>query len=209
MIVTFKNIEKSFHYIRWVTVAVVLGMAQVCSTAVYFSFRMVRESQMKTYVIADGKVLEALGSSREDNLPAEAKDQVYRFHEDFFTLSPDQASIKEQVNKALSLADASANQVYERYEEKGFYTNLIEGNVTVDIHADSVSIDLTKYPYPFRYYGTLTITRLSSITTRRMWTSGTLRIIPRSGPNSHGLLIEHFEVSDDHDIRTVPRNTNN
>lgn len=205
---TFQNIEKSFHYIRWVTVAVVLGMAQVCTTVVFFSFRMVRESQNKVYVIANGKAFEALGSSREDNLQAEAKDQVCRFHEVFFTLSPNQASIDEHVNQGLGMADVTANQVYKMYEEKGFYRNLIEGNVTVENHTDSVFIDMTKYPYPFRYYGTLTITRLSSVTTRRIWTSGTLRVIPRSEANSHGLLIEHFAIVDDSDIRTQPRNPN-
>ncbi len=204
----FFSIEKSFRLIRWVALAVILCITQVSVTAIYFCMRMVREDQRKVYVISDGKVWEALSADRGDNIIAEARDQVFSFHEAFFTLSPDPHLIDEHVNKAFGLSDGSAHEVYQKLAEDGYYRRIISENISQVVHSDSVWIDTRTYPYHFKYFGTLTITRISSTTTRRCWTEGYLRVLSRSENNSHGMLIERWTILDNSDISTVPRGIN-
>jgi conjugative transposon TraK protein len=203
-----QQIEKAFHFIRWVAVTTILGMGLLSATTVYCCLRMVRESQRMAYVLSDGQVFVALGSLRGDNILAEARDQIITFHEAFYTLSPDHKLIDEHLNKAFNLSDGSAHDEYQKLLEKDFYSNIVSNNVTQEVHTDSVWIDTASYPYHFKYFGTLTITRSSSITTRKCWTEGYLRAVPRSENNAHGLLIEKWNVYNNTDISTVPRNIN-
>ena len=60
---------------------------------------------------------------------AEAREHVRRFHELFFTLSPEKSAIEHNVKRALLLADKSAYNYYQDFAEKGFYNRLIAGNI--------------------------------------------------------------------------------
>lgn len=50
----------------------------------------------------------ALSQDLSQNRPVEAREHVRRFHELFFTLSPDKDAIESNVKRALYLADGSA-----------------------------------------------------------------------------------------------------
>lgn len=65
--------------------------------------------------IAHGRTL--AGSLQ--NRPVEAREHVRRFHELFFTLSPDKAAIESNLNRALLMADRSALSYYKALSEKG------------------------------------------------------------------------------------------
>ena len=52
-----------------------------------------------------------------------------RFHELFFTLSPEKSAIEHNVKRALLLADRSAYNYYADFAEKGFYNRIIAGNI--------------------------------------------------------------------------------
>ena len=71
----------------------------------------------------------ALSQDLSQNRPAEAREHVRRFHELFFTLSPEKSAIEHNVKRALLLADKSAYNYYQDFAEKGFYNRLIAGNI--------------------------------------------------------------------------------
>ncbi len=200
-----KNIDTAFRYVRGFTMLVITGCVLISGFTIYKSMGLVSQMQQRIYILANGKALEAYASERKDNVPVEAKDHVRTFHWHFFTLDPDDKVIKVNVTKALYLADESAKKTYDNLKENGFYSGLISGNISQTIRIDSVMVDINTYPYPFRCYGTQSIVRPTSVTTRSLITEGTLRNVSRSDNNPHGFLIERWSTIENRDLKTENR----
>ena len=200
-----KGIERSFQYIRMITVVVVVGCFLFSGFIVVVSGRAVVRAQEKIYVLAAGKALEAVAADRKENIPAEARDHVRSFHQYFFSLDPDEKVIRANLSRALCLADASALRVSDDLKENGFYSGIVAGNISQEISVDSVSLDTDKYPFYFRCYATERIIRRKSIVTRNLLTEGWLRNVARSDNNPHGFQIERWKVIDNHDIKSEER----
>jgi conjugative transposon TraK protein len=200
-----KNIDTAFRHVRTFTMVVIVASALLSGFALYKSFGLVAEMQEKVYVLANGKALEAFASDRKDNIAVEARDHVKTFHRLFFTLDPDEQVIKENVTKALYLADESAKRVYDDLKEKGYYGNIISGNISQTIEVDSVTIELDDYPYRFRCYATQKIIRATTIAKRSLTTEGGLRNVSRSDNNPHGFLIERWNTIENRDLNTENR----
>ena len=156
-------------------------------------------------MLANDKALEAYASTRKENIPVEARDHVKTFHQAFFSLEPDEKVIRENINRALYLADFSAKREYDNLLEKGYYTQIIAGNVSQNIRVDSVKVDLREYPYPFRCHATQQLVRATSTVTRSLITQGQLRTISRSDHNPHGFLIEQWRILENKDIHVRNR----
>jgi hypothetical protein len=73
------------------------------------------------------------------------------------------------------------------------------------VDADSIAVDVSNYPYYFKYYGKQRITRTTAIVVRSLITEGYLRSVGRSDNNSHGFLIERWAVLENKDISSVKR----
>lgn len=200
-----KNIDTAFRYVRSFTMLVVAGSVATCCFALYKSYGLVSKMQDKVYILANGKVLEALAAERKDNIPVEARDHVKTFHWFFFTLDPDDKVIRTNLTKALYLADQSAKREYDNLKENGYYSGIISGNISQTIKVDSVRIDTNEYPYLFRCYATQNIVRTTSIVYRSLITEGALRNVSRSDNNPHGFLIERWNILENKDIKTVNR----
>lgn len=200
------NIDTAFRHVRTFTLVVVLASAAICAFAIYKSFATVNRLQDKIYVLANGKAIEAYASDRRDNIQVEGRDHVRNFHHYFFTLDPDEKVIRQNVAKALYLADNSAKSVYDDLKESGYYSGIISGNISQEIMIDSIRMDITEYPYHFRCYATQEIIRPTSIVTRALVTEGALRNVSRSDNNPHGFLIERWRTIDNRDLRTENRN---
>jgi conjugative transposon TraK protein len=113
--------------------------------------------------------------------------------------------INNHINKSLYLADGSAKQQYDNLKENGYYTNLISGNISQEMQADSVIINTNHYPYYFRYKGVQRIIRPTTIVTRSLVTEGYLRNVSRSDNNAHGFLIERWKTLENADINIENR----
>ena len=205
MFTQMKNIDTAFRLIRNFSLVVVICSLMTCAFAIYISFGLVSDMQSKVYILANGKVLEAYGADRRDNIPVEAKDHVKTFHHLFFTLDPDEKVIQINITKALNLADASAKRAYDNLKENGYYNNVIAANISQGITVDSVSVDINSYPYKFRCYATQSITRSTSTTTRSLVTDGFLRNVSRSDNNPHGFLIERWTTIENKDLKIENR----
>lgn len=200
-----KNIDTAFRQSRLLALAVLTGSIILCCFTVYHSHQMVSRIQAKIYILANGKALEAYAEERRDNVPVEARDHVKTFHRLFFSLSPDDKLIRENIGKSLYLADASAKQEFDNLTEKGFYTSIVSGNISQQITVDSVQVNIDRYPYYFRCQATQYITRTTSTVSRSLVTEGYLRSVPRSDNNPHGFLIEHWRTIDNRDIKIENR----
>lgn len=147
----------------------------------------------------------ALSQDLSQNRPAEAREHVRRFHELFFSLSPQKDAIGHNINRALQLADKSAYHYYVDFAEKGYYNRLISGNINQVVHVDSVVCDFAVYPYKATTYARQMIIRESNVTERSLVTSCSLQNTGRSDDNPNGFIIEQFTILENKDIRSAER----
>lgn len=200
-----KNIDTAFRHVRTFSIAFLTGCILISVMIAYKSFQLSAQSQQRIYILANGKALEAYSADRKDNVPVEARDHVKMFHHYFFTMDPDEKVIQSNIARALYLADVTAKQQYDNLKENGYYTNLVSGNVSQEMEADSIIISTESYPYYFRYKGVQKIIRPTTIVTRSLVTEGYLRNVSRSDHNPHGFLIERWRTLENNDINIQNR----
>lgn len=137
---SLKNIETSFRQLRLFGIVYLC----VCTLLVFFSvwkaYTFAEAQREKIYVLDEGKSLMlALSQDLEQNRPVEAREHVRRFHELFFTLSPDKSAIEGNIQRAMFLSDRSAYAHYVDLAEQGYYNRIISGNMSQRIGIDSVT----------------------------------------------------------------------
>ena len=158
---SLKNIETSFRQLRLFGIVYLC----VCTLLVFFSvwkaYTFAEAQREKIYVLDEGKSLMlALSQDLEQNRPVEAREHVRRFHELFFTLSPDKSAIEGNIQRAMFLSDRSAYAHYVDLAEQGYYNRIISGNMSQRIGIDSVRCDFNTYPYEVVTYAKLSIIRI-------------------------------------------------
>jgi len=201
-----KNIESSFKMIRLFAIIFVCCCTIITVYTVWGSYNYAEAQRQKIYVLDQGKsLILALSQDLAQNRPVEAKDHIRRFHELFFTLSPDKDAIEHNINRALYLSDKSAFSIYKDLVESGYFNRIISGNVTQRIWVDSISCDFNNYPYGTTVYARQHIIRETTVTERRLVTSCRLRNTSRSDNNPHGFIIENFNIKENEDMSTWDR----
>ena len=95
---SLKNIESSFRQIRIFCLSFLGLCALIAVFSVIKSYRFAEAQRQKIYVLDEGKsLMMALSQDLSQNRPVEAREHVRRFHELFFTLSPDPAAIENNI----------------------------------------------------------------------------------------------------------------
>ena len=203
---SLKNIETSFRQIRLYSIIFLVLCSVVVVWSVYSSYDFAEKQREKIYVLDGGRSLMlALSQDLSQNRPAEAREHVRRFHELFFTLSPDKSAIEHNVKRALLLADKSAYNYYSDFAEKGYYNRVIAGNINQVLKVDSVVCNFDTYPYQARTYAKQMIIRASNVTERSLVTTCRLLKSSRSDDNPNGFTIEGFTIIENKDLQTVKR----
>jgi len=196
----FKNIDTAFKHIKLFSIFLLLANMVTLCFCIYKSYDIVNKAQNRVHILYNGKVLEAIASDRKTNLPVELRDHIRTFHEDFFTLVPDDKQIDATVTKALYLADGSAKSAYDNLKEAGYFNNLISGNINQQVNIDSIRLDLDTYPYGFTCYATEKLVRSSSTVTRKLITKGKVSDLKTETDNNpHGFLIQGWEILQNND----------
>ena len=204
MFTKMKSMDTAFRQMRLFLICLMVCLTIICCYVVYASNKQVSAHKGKIYVMINGTLVEAV--ARDRNIPVELKDHIERFHIDFFTLSPDEKVIQEQITKALYLGDGSVKKVYQNLKESGYYNNLITSNISQRVELDSISLDMEAAPYQFIFYGRQIITRPTSIAIRSLITEGVVRIgLYQSQKNVHGFLIERWNILNNTDQKIITR----
>lgn len=137
---SLKNIESSFRQIRLFGIVFLVVCMAITGYSIWSAYSFAEAQRQKIYVLDGGKSLMlALSQDLSQNRPVEAREHVKRFHELFFTLSPDKNAIESNIKRSLFLADKSAFNYYRDLSEKGYYNRIISGNISQTIQIDSVS----------------------------------------------------------------------
>ncbi|PXV61078.1 conjugative transposon TraK protein [Dysgonomonas alginatilytica] len=203
---SLKNIESSFKQIRLFGIVFLCLCAAITGYSMWSAYDFAEAQRQKIYVLDGGKSLMlALSQDLSQNRPVEAREHIKRFHELFFTLSPDKLAIESNIERALLLSDRSAFNYYKDLSEKGYYNRIISGNINQTILVDSVICNFDVYPYDVATYSRQMIIRESNITERSLITHSKLLNSVRSDNNPHGFTIEGFEIKENKDIRVLNR----
>lgn len=203
---SLKNIETSFKQIRLFGIVFVCLCAGIVGYALWNSYSFAEKQREKIYVLDGGKSLMlALSQDLSQNRPVEAREHVKRFHELFFTLSPDKNAIESNIQRSLYLTDKSAFNYYKDLSEKGYYNRIISGNINQSVQVDSVICNFDRYPYQVATYARQMIIRESSVTERSLITRCRLLNSVRSDNNPHGFTIEAFEITENKDLQVLKR----
>lgn len=203
---SLKNIETSFKQLRLFGIVFLCLCAVIAVFSVVKSYRFAEAQRQKIYVLDGGKSLMlALSQDLSQNRPVEAREHIKRFHELFFTLSPDRAAIESNIKRALFLVDRSAFAYFQDMQEKGYYNRIVSGNINQRIEVDSVVCDFERYPYRATTYARQLIVRESNITERSLVTHCDLINSVRSDNNPQGFIMERFEILENRDLRTLTR----
>ena len=203
---SLKNIETSFKQIRLFGIVFVCMCAAITGYSVWSSYNFAEAQRQRIYVLDGGKSLMlALSQDMTQNRPVEAREHIQRFHELFFTLSPDKKAIESNVNRALFLVDKSAFKYYQDMAEKGYYNRIVSGNINQIVQVDSIACDFDSYPYKAVTYAKQITIRESNVTERSLVTRCNLINSVRSDNNPHGFTMEKFEIVENRDIRISER----
>ena len=203
---SLKNIETSFRHLRLFGIVYLCACTLLVGYSVWKAYGFAEAQRQKIYVLDEGKSLMlALSQDLEQNRPVEAREHVRRFHELFFTLSPDKAAIESNVGRALQMADKSALSYYKVLQEKGFFNRLIAGNISQMVKVDSIRCDFDRYPYEVTTYARQRILRESTVTERSLITTCRLVNTSRSDNNPQGFMVEALNIVENKDLATYDR----
>ena len=203
---SLKNIESSFLQIRRYALIFLGACLLLTVVTVWSAFSFAERQRQKIYVLDQGRSLMlALSQDLQQNRPVEAREHVRRFHQLFFSLSPDKSAIEGNITRALLLADKSAMSYYRDLMEKGYFNRLIAGNIIQTVEIDSIRCDFAAYPYQVRTYARQRILRESTVTERSLVTTCQIVNATRSDNNPQGFMIERFNIIENKDLTTYER----
>lgn len=193
-----KNIEKRIKINTKVALATVVFAICIVICGFIYSYQLIQDSRKSIYIIDNG--VPVLVKQTDDllNRPVEYKAHIELFHRLFFTLTPDDTYIKENIKKSLYLIDDSGKKEYNSLMEKGLYNQIVSSNSVVFIETDSINIDLQQQK--FRFFGKQLINRKTMLIKRNLITEGSFKDITRSPNNPHGVMLEHWRILNNDEI---------
>lgn len=200
-----KNIEQRIRINKIVSLSAIGFAVFIVIAGFFFSYQIIQDSRRSIYILDNGVPVLAKQTDVLLNRPVEYKAQIELFHRLFFTLAPDDAYIKENIQKSLYLIDDSGKKEYTNLREKGFYNQIVASSSMVSIHADSITLNMDRNK--FQFFGKQMITRKSSVITRKLITEGFFEDIIRSTNNPHGVLLKNWRIIDNEELSNQTKNS--
>ena len=200
-----KNIEAKIRLATFIAAGSLITSLLITGIVCSYAFRLVSNAQKNIYLLDKNVPILARQTDMQANRPAEYRADIDLFHSLFFSLTPDDKYMEYQIKKAMYLVDESGMQQYNDLKEKGFFNSILSSSSVLTLQTDSIYIDMpNRY---FRYYGKLKIDRRTSTVIRSLITEGSLKDIPRSDNNPHGVLICNWKTLENKDLSDVEKNT--
>lgn len=200
-----RNIEQRIKINKIVSLAAIVFAVFIVISGFFFAYKMIQDSRKSIYILDNGVPVLAKQTDVLLNRPVEYKAQIELFHRLFFTLAPDDAYIKENIQKSLYLIDDSGKKEYTNLREKGFYNQVVASSSMVSIHTDSVSLNMEQQKFIF--FGKQLITRKSSVITRKLITEGNFEDLIRSPNNPHGVLLKNWRILNNEELSNQTKNS--
>jgi conjugative transposon TraK protein len=200
-----KNIESKIRLATLVSLGSLVASVVIAIVVSFFAYRQVSSARQSIYILDNHVPMLAKQTDVQLNRPAEYRADVDLFHSLFFSLTPDDRFIEYQMKKAMYLVDESGARQYNDLKEKGYFSSVLSSSSVLTLQTDSIFLDIPKRY--FRFYGKQRIDRRSATVVRSLITEGTLRDMPRSENNPHGVLITQWKILENKDLENVQKNS--
>lgn len=197
------SIEKKFKLSLIVSIGSLFSSLIIVSLVLFYAFDLIQKERKHIYVLDSQTPVLVNQSDMSVTREIEIKSHVNTFHTLFFSLPPDDEFIKNSMNKAMYLVDESGLKQYNNMKEKGFFNQILSSSASISIKTDSIKVDLPNYKFTF--FGTQRIERETSILKRAIITEGSLRDVPRTENNPHGLIITDWKTVYNKDLEYKPK----
>ena len=197
------SIEKKFKLSLIVSIGSLVTSLIMVAMVLFYAFNLIQKERKKIYVLDSQTPVLVRQTDMSVNREIEVKSHVNMFHTLFFTLPPDDEFIQNSMNKAMYLVDESGLKQYNTLKEKGYFNQILASSASLSLKTDSVKIDLDGYKFTF--FGTQRIERETSILKRAIVTEGSLRDVPRTENNPHGLIITDWKTIFNKDLEYKPK----
>ena len=102
--------------------------------------------------------------------------------------------------KALYMGDHSVQRLYNRLVDQNYYEDVAKSGYSIEMELDSILVDYSSYPFPFRFMGKQKILKNGNAEYRKLVTSGYLVETKSTSNNLNGLKIIKFHVLDNKDL---------
>lgn len=189
------EIDKKFKHQRLLTIITIISLVIISITSIVFSNQVTNDFTKRIYVVNKDKQFEAMVSTVNENRSAEIRYQLERFHELFFTISPDPKAVDLNMEKAFYLGDESVKRLYDDLIERNFFRNMIQGNVNQTVKIDTILVNTTTYPYTAETQFRIYQTRATGKGTKKGTSTCKLEDVVRSTNSPNGLIIRDFKFS--------------
>jgi len=200
-----KNIESKIRLATFVSGGSLVTSLLIAIVVSFFAYQQVSSARRSIYILDNHVPMLAKQTDVQLNRPAEYRADVDLFHSLFFSLTPDDRFIEYQMKKAMYLVDESGARQYNDLKEKGYFSSVLSSSSVLTLQTDSIFLDVPKRY--FRFYGKQRIDRRSATVVRSLITEGTLRDMPRSENNPHGVLITQWKILENKDLENVQKNS--
>ena len=187
------DIEKKFKHSRLLTIISLISFAAIAITSIIFTNQNVDNFSKRIYVVNKNKQFEAMVADINQNRPAEIRYQLSRFHDLFFTISPDPKAVDLNMEKAFYLGDNSIKRLYDDLIERGYFKNMIQGNVNQIVRIDTILVNTEVYPYQAETIFTIKQTRATGTSMKKGTSTCSLEDVVRTTNSPNGLLIRDFK----------------
>ncbi len=142
----------------------------------------------------NGEVLPLTWVERDENIKIEIKHHLEMFHTCFYQY--DRYNWKNQVDRALWLADESVERLFLKREEEGWFNEVTNLGTSqrIILNTDSIKVLGHKEPFEFEVPLTLIIENSSQRNIYQFRSRGQVITVNRNYPlNPHGLLITRYQ----------------
>lgn len=180
----------ALHRLVTLTALVVSGL--ISGISLWFHFKTQQDLRHKSYVIdPSGGVLPIRWSANSEQLEVEVRSHIQTFTELFYGLEP--ASMQNNLSKALWLADASVDELYQQKKANGVYNRILQYALIHQVKSVSIELSEDQKQITFITEVIFHVSRGTSVDHYRLVASGAIKSVERNFPNNpHGLLITNY-----------------
>ncbi|GGW49994.1 hypothetical protein [Arenibacter certesii] len=169
---------------------------------IFYTYKTNESAKNNFYLLDNGQKLAAVRiKDHKRAVDILCEGHIANFHELFFALEPDLRHIKRNIEgKALYMADHSVQRLYNRLIDQNYYEDISKSGYSIEIEKDSILVDYSEYPFPFRFFGKQRILKSGNAEYRNMITKGYLVETSSTPNNLNGLKIIKFDVLYNQDL---------
>ncbi len=181
----FDTLKKSFNFLLWALVSVVL----MCFVTVIYVYRT---ADRKVYIISPDQSMKAESDYDHQISIYEIRNHVKAFCSTMFAWDKD--NYNAHLEYALNLVDhADGLKIFNTFKEHEVYENLVSTSARVSVHIDSISTRMDKVPFKGVFY--LTQTWQTPAGSQQQGIAARFEVFPvsRTDLNPYGLLIQKIE----------------